>query len=133
MKRLTTEEFKCKSKIIHNNKYDYSLVEYSNNSTKLKRICPIHGEFEQIPNSHLLGKGCSKCNNFNTTNDDFSNKAKLVHGNRYDYSLINYKHSKLVIKIKCSADCIVLAWENVLLLNPCFRQKRMHPNSHSFN
>ena len=58
----TTEEFINRSNIIHNNKYDYSLVKYKNNKTKVKIICKEHGIFEQIPNSHILGQGCPKCN-----------------------------------------------------------------------
>lgn len=46
---------------LHNHFYDYSLVHYSRNSTKVKIICPIHGIFEQTPNMHLLGQGCPKC------------------------------------------------------------------------
>ena len=42
---------KCKDEFIkeaiikHNGKYDYSKVDYANNSTKVCIICPIHGEF----------------------------------------------------------------------------------------
>ena len=48
-KKLTTEDFILKSSEIHNNKYDYSLVEYIDNKTKVKIICPEHGVFEQRP------------------------------------------------------------------------------------
>lgn len=47
---------------IFNNFYDYSKVNYLNNETRVKIICPIHGEFEQLPNNHLQGCGCPKCN-----------------------------------------------------------------------
>ena len=47
---------------VHNNKYDYVLMVYKNGLTKIKIICPVHGVFEQIPNSHFNGSGCSKCN-----------------------------------------------------------------------
>jgi very-short-patch-repair endonuclease len=50
-----------KAKLIHNNKYDYSLVKYINNKTKVKIICPEHGIFEQLPSAHLQGQGCPKC------------------------------------------------------------------------
>lgn len=43
------EDFVNKSNTIHNNFYDYSLVEYKNNKLKVKIICPIHGTFEQTP------------------------------------------------------------------------------------
>ena len=61
MKRLTTEQFIKRAKLVHGNKYDYALVEYKNTATKVKIICPVHGIFEQRPNDHLNGKGCSKC------------------------------------------------------------------------
>ena len=54
-------EFIKKSKDIHNNKYDYSLVDLKKSYDKIKIICPIHGVFEQTPNSHLQGCGCPKC------------------------------------------------------------------------
>ena len=44
-KKLTIEEFINRSNITHNNKYDYSKVEYKDNRTKVCIICPIHGEF----------------------------------------------------------------------------------------
>jgi len=45
-KKLTLEDFIVRSERIHRNKYDYSLVDYKNNSTKVKIICDIHGVFE---------------------------------------------------------------------------------------
>lgn len=46
---------------VHNNKYNYSLVDYINIRTKIKIICPEHGVFEQRVDSHLKGSGCKKC------------------------------------------------------------------------
>ena len=60
-KKLTTEDFIRKARLVHGNKYDYSKIEYVNIRTKIIIICPEHGEFKQTPNGHLLGKGCSKC------------------------------------------------------------------------
>jgi very-short-patch-repair endonuclease len=62
MKRKTTEQFIEESKLIHGDKYDYSSVNYINNKTNVKIICPIHGDFEQRPDDHLNGHGCEKCN-----------------------------------------------------------------------
>jgi len=50
----------------HNNKYDYSLVNYINSYTKVIIICPIHGSFSQIPNNHLRGSGCIDCGVINS-------------------------------------------------------------------
>ena len=47
MKKLTTDDFIKRSKNIHGDKYDYSLVEYINQKTKVKIICPVHGIFDQ--------------------------------------------------------------------------------------
>ncbi len=59
--KLTTEEFIAKAQQIHQNKYDYSKVEYKTYDEKICIICPIHGEFWQTPDSHLQGSGCQKC------------------------------------------------------------------------
>jgi len=64
--KLTTEDFIKKAKEVHGDKYDYSFVEYVDNTTKVKIICPIHGEFEQTPHHHKRGGECKKCGNIKT-------------------------------------------------------------------
>jgi hypothetical protein len=59
--RKSTEDFIKQANITHNNKYDYSLVEYENYKNKVKIICKKHGEFLQSPNTHLSGSGCPAC------------------------------------------------------------------------
>ena len=76
--KLTKENFTKKSKNVHNNKYDYSEVEYVNNQTKVCIICPKHSEFWQTPNNHLKGKGCPSCyGNKKLTINDFIKKTIL--------------------------------------------------------
>lgn len=58
---MTTSEFINKAKIVHENRYDYSKVEYNNGNEKVEIICPKHGSFYQQPNNHLQGNGCPKC------------------------------------------------------------------------
>lgn len=60
-KRLSLTSFVEKSYKVHGGKYNYSKVEYQNNSTKVLIICPIHGEFWQTPAAHIKGQGCPKC------------------------------------------------------------------------
>lgn len=60
-KRMSFEEFVKKAQGVHGDKYDYSQVNYVNSKTKVKIICPIHGEFEQAPEKHWLGRGCLLC------------------------------------------------------------------------
>jgi len=55
------EEFIKKSNLVHNNKYDYSKVNYINSKIKVIVICPTHGEFEITPDNHVSKHGCSKC------------------------------------------------------------------------
>lgn len=57
----TTSEFIEKSKSIHDNKFDYSKVDYKNAYTRVEIICQKHGSFNQIPSYHLNGCGCPKC------------------------------------------------------------------------
>ena len=62
-KKLNTELFIEKAKILHNNKYDYSLANYRNWNSKIEIICKTHGVFKQSPSLHLQREGCPKCNN----------------------------------------------------------------------
>ena len=102
------ECFIKRSKKIHGDKYDYSKVEYINSHTKVCIICPEHGEFWMVPPKHLNGSGCPKCNNTkvniepNITNTNiFIEKAKEVHGDKYDYSKIEYTYQHQKICIIC--------------------------------
>jgi hypothetical protein len=102
-KRLTKEEFITKSIKVHKHKYDYSLVEYINNATPVKLICKEHGEFLQNPGLHMTGAGCSKCSNTHQyTTEEFIEKLKKIHKNKYDYSLTKYLNSKSDIEIICN-------------------------------
>ena len=107
MKKNTLEDFIKKSQQIHNNKYDYSKVEYINNRTKVCIICPEHGEFWQTPHSHLSGCGCCKCKYNQSkqrlllTTEDFINKAIQIHGDKYTYSKVNYIGAEEKVCIIC--------------------------------
>lgn len=86
----------------HNNKYDYSLINYINTHTKVKIICPIHGVFEQTPSRHLNSNGCNKCRIQKISNlDEFINKSRKIHGDLYDYSLVNYTNNDTPVIIIC--------------------------------
>ena len=102
-KKLTTYEFIEKAKKVHGDKYDYSLVDYIDSKSKVKIICNIHGVFEQIPNSHLNKKGCSICaNNIKSTKIDFIKKSIEIHGDKYNYSLVDYININKKVKIICN-------------------------------
>ena len=97
-RKLTKEEWIENAKKIHGGRYDYSKVEYVHTKVKVVIVCQEHGEFQQSPNSHAKGNGCPKCGRIAAVKTGIGPKkrtieeviaaAKQVHGNRYDYSLI---------------------------------------------
>jgi len=107
-KVLSQEEAITKLVSTHGNRYDYSLVEYTRSSSKIKIICKEHGEFSQTFNSHSQGHGCPKCSAVSGgrllafSEDCFITKSKEVHGeDTYDYSLVHYTTALKNVKIIC--------------------------------
>lgn len=102
MKRIDKDEFIRRSKLHHNDNYDYSLVDYKNNRTKVIIICKEHGKFEQVPESHMNGFGCCKCSkNYNPSNEEFIIKIKNIFGNKINYNKIEYKSQNHKVIINC--------------------------------
>lgn len=105
--RYTKEQFIQRANQVHQNYYDYSKVSYTNSKTPIIIICPKHGEFVQIPNSHLQGRGCPKCGidwtqvNKSLGIKDFVERARKVHGDKYDYSKVEYINQYTPITIIC--------------------------------
>ena len=106
-KKLTTKEFIKRAIEVHGDKYDYSKTIYENSQTKVKIICPIHGEFRQTPQSHLSGNGCMSCGKISMSEKLSSNTKKFikraieVRGDKYDYSETIYENNKTKVKIIC--------------------------------
>lgn len=103
MKKLTTIELIARFNIIHNNKFDYSSMVYNGINSKIKIICPIHGEFEQFAKNHIQGNDCFECSKIkkSKTTQDFIKNAKIIHNNYYDYSKTKYINNTIRIKIIC--------------------------------
>ena len=100
--RSTKEQFIEKAKSVHGDKYDYSKVNYINSHTNIAITCPIHGDFEQTPKSHLLGCGCKKCSGKEQhTTEEFIQLSNKVHNNKYDYSKSNYISGRTRVLIGC--------------------------------
>ena len=103
----TTDKFIAKAKEVHVNKYDYSKVKYVRSNVKVCIICPEHGEFWQTPNKHLSGCGCPKCGNdkiresLTLSREDFIKKACKIHGDKYDYSKVEYVNARTKVCIIC--------------------------------
>jgi hypothetical protein len=99
--RKSVDTFIEESRKIHNDKYDYSKVEYTGNKNKICIICPEHGEFWQTPNKHLSGQGCPKCAGKHITTDEWINRASEIHQGRYDYSKVEYINNSTKVCIIC--------------------------------
>ncbi len=99
MRRKTKDEYIEIFNKNHNNFYDYSLMKYVNNATKVKIICPEHGVFSQRPNDHRMS-GCPKCQKIQLL--DFILRSNKMHDNKYNYNLITkIKNNKQKVKIVC--------------------------------
>ena len=107
LRKVDTKEFINRAKTVHGNKYDYSKVHYKGMNKPISIICPIHGEFQQIPSNHLAGKGCMQCAIIATHShqrlsmDEFLEKAHAIFGGKYDYSKVNYINNEKKICIIC--------------------------------
>ena len=104
---MDTQNFIEKAKRVHKDKYDYSKVEYKNANAKVCIICPKHGEFWQLPYGHLNGRGCPICRYIKSssavkkTKEQFISESKHVHGDKYDYSKVNYINNRTKVCIIC--------------------------------
>lgn len=106
-KRDTTEDFIRKSHIVHGNTYNYDKITYDKSNKKVEIICSIHGSFFMTPHAHLRSHGCPKCRYIKSaksktfTEEKYINKAKLIHGNLYDYSKTIYKRNDEKVEMIC--------------------------------
>jgi hypothetical protein len=103
-RRYSTEEFIKRSKEVHKQAYDYSKVIYKGVFVPVTLICKKHDKAFQItPDNHIFSKqGCPLCGSGkHRTNGDFIQLAKEVHGDLYDYSLVEYKSATKKVDIIC--------------------------------
>jgi hypothetical protein len=94
-------------KEIHGDQYDYSNSDIKNSKDKIEILCKKHGIFKQTPGNHLNGHGCPSCakeqiaSNFRKDVSNVISAAKQVHGDFYDYSLVDYKNGSTKVTIIC--------------------------------
>lgn len=105
------EKFCRKAREIHGDKYSYDVSCYVSKKTTTNIKCNSCGKnFTVTPRRHLsVNGGCSNCTS--RGGQEFLNKfiGKLtdIHGDKYDYSMIVYKNSKIPIKLKCNKCSII--------------------------
>lgn len=104
---LGRESFISRAIKVHENKYDYSKVEYVNNRTNVEIVCPIHGTFLQTPINHLKGCGCNKCSHADIGQkrrlsfEEFVRRSREIHGDKYSYDKVLYKGNDVPVVITC--------------------------------
>lgn len=121
--------------------YDYSKANYVGDKVPVCIICHEtdengnkHGEFWQSPNNHISkSQGCPKCGRLKSdenrkyTQDEWVEKAKIVHNNKYDYSHTNYINSDEKVAINCSEHGIFYQKPSNHLMKQgcpkCFKEK----------
>jgi very-short-patch-repair endonuclease len=108
MRKLTRDDFISKAKEIHGEKYNYSKVEYINNSTKVDIICNGCGSVISLtPSHHFRGQGCRQCSmkrfsdKMRFTTEDFISRSNEIHGDKYDYSKVEYINKETKVTIIC--------------------------------
>lgn len=103
-RNLKQEDVINRFKEIHGDKYDYSGVLYTKTANNIKVLCPKHGEFLTTPASHFRGYGCKFCQHESMlkSNEQFISEVKQLHGDLYDYSLVDYKGATKSVIIICS-------------------------------
>jgi len=105
--RSNKDDFVTKARSVHGDKYNYDRVEYHDNNTLVTIGCPLHGNFEQRPKCHCQGQGCPSCGIIaghqllRYTKDDFIAKARTIHGDKYNYDLVEYKDAHTKVSIVC--------------------------------
>lgn len=102
-RKLTFKDFLEHAHKAQGDRYTYDHVKYVNTTTKVLVTCPIHGDFLITPKNLFKGRGCPGCNKVvpNTTKT-FIEKARKVHGDKYDYSKVKFTRNKDKVTIICS-------------------------------
>lgn len=108
-KSITFDEFIERAYNIHRSKYLYCKDSYIDANHKTTIVCQKHGKFQQQAQAHLQGQGCPICGKSTAINylpkkkttEEFIKDAKLVHGDKYDYSKAKYDGYNNNITIIC--------------------------------
>lgn len=97
-----TSYFIERSKLVHGDRYDYTKSIYTRSTNKIEIVCKKHGSFWQKASHHMNGIGCPICGGRSPyTTESYICKAKEVHGDKYNYSLVVYSRHKDKIQIIC--------------------------------
>lgn len=101
-RRKSTQRFIAKAIERHGTRYDYTDTVYISSNEKVTIRCADHGLFDQLPCNHTKGCGCPMCGGtMQSDTPSFIQKARKVHGEKYDYSLVVYQKAIIEVMIMC--------------------------------
>ena len=104
-KRMTQAEFIAKAEQLHNGKYTYEKTVYTLSAAKIIVGCPIHGDFSVTANNHVSKSnlcGCPACGGTKKQSyADFLRAARNIHGDKYDYTQVQYAGTQVPVRIIC--------------------------------
>jgi Zn finger protein HypA/HybF involved in hydrogenase expression len=100
---LAKAELKFQKKYKYNPINDFDFDPYQ----KIEIECPKHGIFKQTTYNHIRGNGCPKCS-YELESEkvslgyyNFTQKAKNIHGDKYNYDNVEYINNRTKVEIKC--------------------------------
>jgi len=103
---VSFEEFLKRCKNFHGDRFDYSKSNFMHMNKEITITCKEHGDFKQTPEQHLIFKKCCKqCKRISPrrkTTQKFIEESVKKHGNRYDYSKVDYIGITHKVTIICS-------------------------------
>ena len=106
-RKKTLEEFKNDVQKVHGDKYILDDVVYVDNKTKVKLLCPKHGEFWMTPNCLLSGQNCPQCameelsKRMTHKKEEVVKRLKQVHGDKYVFDNIEYVNMLTKVTVVC--------------------------------
>ncbi|MDR2020905.1 MAG: DUF723 domain-containing protein [Treponema sp.] len=107
-KRISFAEFVKRARKVHGKKYRYIESSYTNLSSPVTIVCPVHGEFSQNAEKHVMnGHGCHKCGLESRKEKrrlsfaEFVKRARKIHGQKYRYDKASYIDAGHPMVITC--------------------------------
>lgn len=100
--RTSPEAWIQQARKVHGGRYFYGLCLFTGAEKKVTVGCPEHGWFSVQAYTHLRGVNCGKCSgNRKKGKDLWVLQAKATHGDKFDYSKVEYRSANHSVTIVC--------------------------------
>lgn len=107
-RRIEKDEYVKQLVETHGDRFEYGEILREKGGPFIQVKCKDHGWFKASINNLRHGAGCKKCYHnsrvgiYKVATDEFVAKAIAVHGDKYDYSRVEYKGANKKVKIVCN-------------------------------